>query len=143
MTRIGDVTVPTVMAQEYMLYSAPNLTLGPNASTVIDIGSYTMPMTGRLSASLLVCCQWSGQIQEVTGVLTDSIPAPAEGFGFDLSLDGIGRTAVITGHVMNRWGVMAAGTGVSLKLRIGVGFFAVNVLVVWAYGWLRSYRTDT
>lgn len=143
MTRIGDVTIPTTMAHETVLYNPLNVLDGPNASSVYNIGNYTMPMTGRLSASLYVQCEWAGQAQQVTGVLTDSTPAPSDGFGGDMSLNAISRTCVGTLHVMHRWPVMAAGTVVTFNLRLNTSFFAANVRTNWVYGWLRSYRTDT
>jgi len=143
MTRVGDVTIPTPMGHESILYVGLNVLDGPNASSLYYIGSYTMPMTGRLSASLYVQCSWAGQAQEVTGVLADSSPAPADGFGFDISLNGVSRTVVGTGHLMYRWPVMVAGTVVALYMRIRTSFFSANVTTSWVYGWLRSYRTDT
>jgi hypothetical protein len=145
MTRLGDITVPTMLSDERIGYQAPNAVLGQNSTTAFTVATYTMPMTGRLSASLLVQAVWANQIQQFDCRLSGSAPVPAGWFDSSISLNGLagGRTVIGTGHVMALWPVLAVGTAVTVSLEISVGPFPAGITLNWIYGWLRSHRTDT
>lgn len=139
MTRFGDIAVSDRLAHEVHFQVNPNATLGTNQAANFFCYSYTMPMTGTLAVTLFTYVRSAGVIQEVSGVLTPSSPAPAANFGFSVTPIG-GGDAYTIGKDIGVWNTMAAGTVVNIYERVGVGVHPPAVNVYAINGFIRSMR---
>lgn len=142
MTRLGDIDVTEVLCHETAIFTNLNANQAPSTTVTYTLGTYTMPLTGQLSASLIVQNQWTGQAQQISGVLTNSTPSPTAGeFGFIQSANGLGpRTVVVTSRILALWPVMAIGTLVTLKMTIDVAGFACTPTITNTHVYLRSCK---
>lgn len=140
MPNFGDIAVPETLTHERHFQTDINYTLGPNQVGVWGLLSYSMPMAGSLASTIFVGLQIQGNIQDIdVTTYQNSTPAPSGDFG--ASVNGAGGTdSYLIAKDIAFWSSLAAGTVVTVNMRVATGPYSVNVLVITANGFLRSMR---
>lgn len=139
MTKFGSIGSAEPLAHEQIVDQYFGYDFSANQSLNFAVAYYTMPMTGILTASINVGIWINGNIQEVSGVLDLSTPAPRAGFGFLVSGWGNPDSYVI-GTMLNIWSPIAVGTTVTVNFKVSVGIYAPIIRVLGVSGFLRSVK---
>ncbi len=143
MAKLGAIGTNEVLFNETALGVNLQWVVGTNGSYTGDLVTYTMPMTGQLVAEGLVDVTWPGNgMQGTVCDFNSSSPAPSVFWGSDCFENGL-----TVGNIIGQlkpwavWSSLAKGTVVTLRLHVGVSFYASTVTFGQIYGMFRSYRT--